>query len=1084
MSFSESNSVKNNFLECLFFSLFIILLSLQVSKAQTNTPTYKYAFHQIKVEDGLSQSTIFCMLQDSKGFLWFGTANGLNRYDGYNLTVFSNNPSDSTTISDDGIFSLYEDKHGYIWVGTLGGVLNRYDRKKGIFTHYYFPDLIKSDHPSSEEYYYFPLPFSRSNDKTITSITGDDNGSLWIGTWGNGLIKYYGNAKKFKHIFYETDKFSKIQSNRIQTLLTDKNKTIWIGTVGGGLYKLSEKSGLTTIIHYVHSISSFSLSDNKIFSLCKDKEDNLWIGTFGGGLNKLPKSFQEEESNNVKFEKYFYKYNDEKSLSNNFITSVIQDKRGTVWIGTFGGGINVYDQKNNIFHAFLNKPDQSAALTNNEILSLMQDKSGAIWIGTHLGKEIDKLEISKVKFHNLSKDLKTNRGLNDNVVWAICQDDNSILWIGTYKGGLNELDRKSGELSYYKHDPSNKNSISNNHIRAITDDGTGNLWIGTYSGGLNKFNKSTHIFTHYTHEHNDSTSLSGNQVQSILIDHNKNIWIGTFGNGLNKLIPAQQKNDKVKFIKYNADKKKIFSISDDRIYCLFEDREGAIWVGTFGGGLNKFNPQTQKFVSYKNNPDDETSISDNRVMTINEDYRGNLWVGTYGGGLQRFDSRTGKFVRYNKKYKMNSSVIFGILEDTGRMLWLSTDNGLFKFNPQTEHFLQYDLHDGLQGLEYSGGAYYKSKKGEMFFGGINGLNYFYPDSVKVNQYIPPIIITSIKVFDKPLSGERDTVELDHSQNFFSFEFSALDYTNPIDNQYAYILEGFDYDWHYVDSKRRIANYTNLPPGDYIFRVCGSNNDGVWNNNGARVYIKILPPFWETWWFVTGFILIVGFFLYYVSTIRFRNLLAIEKLKSKLAADLHDNIGSGLTEISILSELSSHDLDQSYPDLSKNLKSLSEKARMLIDNMSDIVWMVNPQRDTFYHLILRLKDSYSDLMNSAGISFKTTNIEKFRILKLPMEYKQNIFLIFKEGINNSIKHSKCKKISLEANLNKDVLELTLKDDGVGFSTEKNINGNGIFNMKNRANIIGAKLNIDSSEDGTTIKFSGKVDGLKKYMFFYK
>lgn len=1076
--------MKNKFLKYFSTMLLATLLIQQRSNSQTSLQPYKFTFHQIIVEDGLSQSTIFCMLQDRKGYLWFGTANGLNRYDGYNFTVFNNNPSDSTSISDDGIFSLFEDQQGFIWVGTLGGVLNKYDRKSGIFTHYYLPVLNGSLNNSSEEYYNFPLPFSRSNNKTITSITGDKTGVLWIGTWGNGLMKFDTNTKKFEHVIYETNKNGVIKSNRIQTLLADQNSNIWIGSIGGGLYELTGNSIHSKIIHYTHSASSNSLSDNKIFSLCEDRNGNLWIGTFDGGLNKLSKPLMKKESDNVKFEKFLNNKNDITSLSNNFVTSIIEDKTGTIWIGTFGGGLNIYDQKKNIFHTFLNSPNQSISPAKNEILSLMQDKSGTIWIGTHLGKGLDKIEISNIKFHKISKDLKTNHGLNDDVVWAVCQDDNSNLWIGTYKGGLNKYNPKTGKFTYYLHNPSENNSISDNHVRVITDDGAGNLWIGTYNGGLNKFNKSTHVFTHYIHNPDDSASLSGNQVQTLLIDHNKNIWVGTFGNGLNKLIVDQKGSPEVKFIKYTSNRNNKFSLSDNRIFCLFEDKSGIIWIGTFGGGLNKFNPQTGKFISYKNNPDDETSISDNRVMTINEDYRGNLWIGTYGGGLQRFDPSKGKFIRYNKKYKMNASIIYGILEDAGKMFWLSTDNGLFKFNPQTEHYTQYDLHDGLQGLEYNGGAYFKSKKGEMYFGGINGVNYFYPDSVKDNQYIPPIIITSIKVFDKPLEGERDTVELDHSQNFFSFEFSALDYTNPIDNQYAYILQGFDLDWHYVDSKRRIANYTNLPPGDYVFRVCGSNNDGVWNNNGARVYIKILPPFWETWWFISVFLLIAGYFVYFLSTIRFRNLLAIERLKSKLAADLHDNIGSGLTEISILSELSSHDAGTSFPDLSHKLESLSEKARTLIDNMSDIVWMVNPQRDTFYHLILRLKDSYADLMNSAGISFKTTNIEKFRILRLPMEYKQNIFLIFKEGINNSIKHSNCKKISLEANLKKDILELTLVDDGVGFLPGNNNLGNGILNMKNRANNIGAHLSIISSDLGTTIKFSGKLDGFNKYMHFYK
>ena len=1023
------------------------------------------------------------MLQDRKGFLWFGTANGLNRYDGYSFAVYTNDPSDSTTISDNGILSLYEDKLGNIWIGTVEGVLNKFDRKTGKFTRYYITESLKTEADPDEKYYNFPLPFSRNNNESITVIQQDEKSQLWVGTWGKGLILFDAAKNKLTHFHYKPNEPNGFHSNRIKAILPDVNGIVWVGTLGGGLYKMITDGEKIQLIKYEHDNSSASLGDNKIISLFKDRNDDLWIGTYGGGLNKLAKQFQNSSPNDTKFEKFLYRSNNKNSISNNIVTAIIQDKFGFLWIGTFGGGLDNYDLKQGKFSNFKNNPQVASSLSKDDILSLLEDKSGSIWIGTHLGKGLNKLERSTVKFKQINKSMNNRSGLNDDVVWAITEDENSIDWIGTYQGGLNKYDRRTGKFSYYKFNPVNQNSISDNHVRAIVDDGEGNLWIGTYSGGLNKFNKSTWSFTRYQNNLQDSLDFASNQVQALLIDKEKNLWVGTFGGGLNKIDADKLNTSTIQSKRYVHSLNDPFSISDNRVYSLFEDKDGTIWIGTFGGGLNKFDKKNNKFISYEHISGDESSLSDNRILTIYEDEFGNLWIGTYGGGLQKFDKRTEKFTRFGSRNKMNSSVVYGILEDNKSNLWMSSDNGLFKFNLQTENFTQYDIHDGLQSLEFSGGAYFKSNKGEMFFGGINGFNYFYPDSIRDNTYIPPIVISSVKIFNEPVRGERDTLSLSYSQNFFSFEFSSLDFTNPPDNQYAFMLESFDNDWHYVDSRRRIANYTNLSPGEYIFRVLGSNNDGVWNNEGARIYIKILPPIWRRWWFISFSVLLMAYLIFYFSTVRYRSLLAIEKLKGKLAADLHDNVGSGLTEISILSELASNEVKNVATIPSKHLSVISEKARTLIDNMSDIVWMVNPQRDSFYHLILRLKDTYSDLLYTAGISFKTSNLEKLISVKLPMEYKQNLYLLFKEGINNAIKHSKCKHITLDASFNKDVFELILKDDGIGFDKEHILYGNGTTNMKARAHGIGGELFVNSSRDGTTIKFIGKISVIKRFLFSF-
>lgn len=1068
--------MKNPLLKYSAFIVSVLIFITDLTFAKNSFLQEEIQFKQIKMEDGLSQSTILCIMQDKKGFLWFGTANGLNRYDGYNFTVFTNDPADTTSISDNGILSMYEDKDENIWIGTVEGVLNKYDKKRGIFSRYYITSLLKTDAAPDEKYYDFPLPFSRNNDRSITSITQDQKGFLWIGTWGRGLVKFDVSKNKYEHFHYSEKDLNGFRSNRVKAIIADENNFIWAATLGGGLYKITTGER-TSITHYQKNNNEWSLSDNKTISLMKDRKGNLWIGTYGGGLNKLSNQYLNVPPEKARFEKFVNHSNDPNSLSNNFVMTIVQDKVGAIWLGTFGGGLNRLDPDKQKFMVYKNDPKIQSSLTKNDVLSILEDRSGSLWIGTHLGKGLSKLEHNTIKFKQINKDVNGINGLNDDVVWAIEGDETSALWIGTYKGGLNKYDLKSKKFSYYTSDSHIAGSISDNHIRSILDDGNGFLWIGTYSGGLNIFDKSTGKSKHYVNISGDSTSIGANQVQSIFKDREHNIWLATFGGGLNKLSFADIQSDRFSFKRYRHNANDPFSISDNRAYTIFQDGSGILWIGTFGGGLNKFDPRTERFISYKNIFGDESSISDNRVMTIYEDTIQNLWIGTYGGSIQKFNKQTERFTRYNKKNKIGSSVVYGILEDSKKNLWMSTDNGLIKFNAQTENFTQYDLHDGLQSLEFSGGAYYKSKNGEMFFGGINGLNYFYPDSVIDNKYVPPIVISSVRIFNEPVRGERDTLVLSYSQNFFSFEFSSLDYTNPSDNQYAYKLEGFEDDWRYVDSRRRIANYTNLLPGEYIFRVRGSNNDGVWNNDGAKIYLKILPPIWRTWWFLTLSILFVAFVIYYLSTIRYRGLLAIEKLKGKLAADLHDNVGSGLTEISILSELASQQIQNVTQNTSQHLISISDKARQLIDNMSDIVWMVNPQRDSFYHLILRLKDTYSDLLNLAGISFRTSNLEELSSLKISMEHKQNLYLIFKEGINNSIKHSNCKKITLEANLNKDELELILKDDGIGLDARNETLGSGLSNMKNRAAAIGGELTISSSNEGTTIVFKGKLIGIR-------
>lgn len=1047
-----------------------------------------YIIKQIRIEDGLSQSTIFASLQDSKGYMWFATRSGLNRYDGYKFNLYFNDPKDSTSLSDDGTSSLYEDKNGNLWIGTVYGNINRFDRRTETFVYKNISELFEILPEPEDDFYDYPLSFSRNQKTTITSITEDKDGKLWIGTWGNGLIVIDKNFKKYNHFYYDNQNSSGIRSNRIMDLHFDNDGRLWIATFGGGLTRLSKSLKDSVEIFSFETVmqgeDNYSLSDNKLLNIFEDSKNNIWIGSYYGGLILIP-------SDQVKlpFGKAIINCQRCPVSKNmtvpNTVMSFAEDKENYLWIGTFGGGLIRYDYNNNESVHFFNDQFNQNSLGDNDVLSLCIDRSGIIWAGSHLGAGITKIYKNNARFNHVKNDPRKENTLNDDVVWAIYKDQENILWIGTYKGGLNRYNTHTNTFTYITNS-SKANKISSNHVRTIEEDNFGNLWVGTYNGGLNIVNKKTYKTIVYKNNPVDPLSLGANQVQDILIESDSVYWIATFGGGLNKVtVKGNPLNQKLRFEKFKHIQNDLNSISDNRVYKLYRSRDGVFWICTYGGGLNLFDPITKKFKRYPINSGQDDKFNIQNLMTIHEDSDGIMWLGSYGGSLTSFDRKTEKFKRYSFQEGLTSGVVYGIVEDNSKNLWISSDNGIFKLNLANKEIKRYDIQDGLQSLEYSGGAYFKDAEGNIYFGGINGYNYFNPLQVRSNTFIPQVVITSIKVRNEYIKGEPTELILDHKKNFLSFEFSSLDYTDPQDNQYSYILEGLQDEWQVTESSSRSATYTDLRPGTYIFKVRGSNSDGVWSENYASIKIKILYPFWETWWFITLMIILLAAFIYYLGTMRTKNLLAIEKIKSKLAADLHDNIGSGLTEISILSEVASRKNSSEQKISGSELNKISDISRQLVDNMSDIVWVVNPSRDSLHDLILRLKDNYSELLTSMGISFKSKNLETLKEVKLPMDVKQNLYLIFKEAINNSIKHSKCKHITLESNLRNDVLEISLTDDGNGFDETIHSKGNGLRNMEKRAAQIKGRIKIKSSvNSGTSIRFIGKSGATNKFKALLK
>ncbi|MFC1476383.1 two-component regulator propeller domain-containing protein [Fibrobacterota bacterium] len=714
------------------------------------------------------------------------------------------------------------------WVGTEKG-LNRFDLGKDQFTRY----LHDPDDTSSISH------------NRINSICEDDNGTVWVGT-GKGLNRFDQQKQKFFRYYTHSDNPKNLSNNDVRSVYMGKSGIFWIGTYGGGLNRFDHEKKEFICYKNVPDDPG-SLSNDNVLSIYEDKSGIVWIGT-DGGLNRFdPKKNQ--------FICYKNAPDDPNSISDNQVNVIHEDKTGVLWVGTGSGGLNIFDRDNERFVCYKNSPDNPYSLSHNRVISIYEGNSGGLWFGTR-GGGVNVFNRESQKFIHYKIDSNNPNSLNDNMIWAIHEDRYGIFWIGTDVGGLNKFDRKRNTFKHYTHNPDDPKSVSSNRIPQIYEDKSGNMWIGTF-GGLNTFNRETGQFTHYKFDPDNPYSLSDNKVICILEDQSEILWIGTKGGGLNKF-----NRNTEQFIHYTFDPDDPHSLSNNRIHKMCKDRSGVILVGTFGGGLNKFDREKETFKRYQSDTDNPNSLSDNFISSLHVDHSGIVWIGTAYGGLNKLNPREDNFTSFTVKNGLPDNTIYSILEDDNGNLWMGTNRGIAKFNPNTKEFKNFDEKNGLQSNEFNADVAYKSTNGEMFFGGVNGFNSFFPDSIRVNPFIPPVVITDFKIFNKPVPvgktadnrvilekpiTETREIQLSYKDNFFSFEFSALHYVAPDKNQYAYFMEGLEGGWNYAGN-RRYVTYTNLPPGEYVFRVKGSNNDGVWNEEGASLKIKIIPPFWRTWWF--------------------------------------------------------------------------------------------------------------------------------------------------------------------------------------------------------------------------------------------
>jgi len=807
------------------------------------SPGQHLRFERISLEQGLSQSTVFSMLQDSQGFMWFGTEYGLNKYDGYTFTVYKHDPEEPNSLSGNWVSALLEDDSGTLWIGTSDGGLNRYDRKLDQFTHY----RNDPENPSS------------LSDDEITAIHQDGDGVLWIGTGGGGLDRVALSEaegsdqenERFDHYQHDPDDPISLSSNAVSVIYEDREGMLWVGTEEGGLNAFERENERWW--HYATDPSDpHSLSHNQITAISEDQSGALWVGTGGGGLSRLDLSKAEGfDPENERFNLYQHDPDDPESLSSDDIEAIYLDREGVLWIGTYSGGLNRFEPEKETFAHYQNTPSDPKSLSSNTVLSIFQDLEGVLWFGT-IGGGVNKLEAGWKNFALYQNDPDNPKSLGDNMVRAFYEDREGNLWIGTMFGGVDRFDRETGNWRHYRNDPDGPGSLSNNFVSAIYRDSSDTLWIGTASG-LDRYDPETEAFTRYQADTADTPGSLSNNVRTIYEGQEGDFWIGTKG-GLYRFNRQEESWDHI----YYYDPGDPHGPSDNWVFTFLEDRAGRIWVGTLGGGLYHFDPDMEKFRHYQSDPGDTNSLSNNVVVSIVQDREGTLWVGT-GGGLDKFNPATETFTHYREKDGMLNDNVYCIVEDGGGHLWLSTNNGLSRFDPQRETFRNYDVTDGLQSNEFNSIACLMSNSEEMFFGGINGFNTFFPDKIMENPTIPPVVLTSLVHGSEQVNFSHtvdsvNEITLMWPEDSFEFEFAALSYAQPEKNQYAYYLEGFEETWNEV-STRRYGQYTHLPGGTYTLRGKGSNNDGVWNEGGALLKITVVPPFWATWWF-RGIVLLV------------------------------------------------------------------------------------------------------------------------------------------------------------------------------------------------------------------------------------
>ncbi|HEV2480048.1 MAG TPA: two-component regulator propeller domain-containing protein [Puia sp.] len=802
-------------------------------------------FTALTSRDGLSQSTVNCIFRDSYGFLWFGTQDGLNRYDGYSFTIYRHDAANPRSIADNQIKSIIEDDQHRLWIGTLGGGLCIYDRDHDDFLR--LEDL--GIHPAFH------------TDPAILSLLKARDGSIWIGTF-RGLLEINAARTTIREFQPDPADTASLSNATIQALFQDHTGRIWIGTYGGLDVYWPKEQKFTR-----WQRNNSGLTSDHLTAITQYRNGSLYLATDGGGLNVFDPVTGTITS-------YLPAANPD-AISSLNLRSLCPAPDGTIWVGT-ENGLDRFDPVTKTFSHHRHTLIGEGSLTNNTVISLLEDSTGTLWAGTAQGG-VNKYDRNLFYF-DVYRSTADAASLSGDQVTCFAQDPQGNTWIGTDGAGLNRWSAATGRFDHYYPRPGNANAPSGTAILSLLmlrDKHT--LCIGTYGNGLDRLDLNTGRFTHLK-AGPGPRELSDPSIYAILEDYRGNIWMGTNGGGVDVLHPDGTID------KHTFSGRKD-SVSNNYIRCLLETHDGSIWIGTYSGGISVYDSATKSFTVYDNVVN---HLSNQVVFSLCEDTQGRIWAGTMGGGLDLFNPATKQFRVYNEASGLSNNIVNSIIEDTQGFLWLSTNKGISRFNPATGEFRNFGIPHGLQSLEFLNGSGFMDSKHRIFFGGISGFNVFDPTQNTVNKVAPQPRLTDLYLFNTPVRpgvpgsplkediNRQQEIVLSHDQYDFSIGFAAAGYTIPADNKFAYTLQGFDKNWNFAGPQRR-ATYTNLSPGHYSFHLKAANNDGVWSTHDTVIGITVLPPFWKTWWAYTLYALIVLAILYLI----YRDITIRERLRGRI-----------------------------------------------------------------------------------------------------------------------------------------------------------------------------------------------------------
>ncbi len=1015
-------------------------------------------FTHITSADELAIDNVVSIWQDHQGFMWFGTGDGLNRYDGNAVVVYKNNPNDPRSLSANFIRDIVEDDRGYLWLAVYPGV-NKFDPRTERCTRY-IHDPNNANSLSGE---------------SVWSITRDSRGYLWFATADRGLDRFDPATETFTH--YHNDSNGQFVG-WVNRVIEDRHGEIWF--VGErGLFHLNPQTGqIAQISAAIHGLS--------VDDLYEDKAGNFWMLAYSPILGLV-----EYERQTGQFRKYAFVPGAARVMS----SRMRGDGENGIWVPS-SEGLYYFDCRTNRLARVLQHDDTDPnSLSDNTVVPIYRDRAGLLWVGTQNGG-LNVLNFQQEQFVHYTHRPGSRDSLSSGRVTAIYEQPDGVLWIGLFPRAVDKLDRKTGKVTHYLPGLPASNSLSKgNELNTIFKDARGYLWIGGLGGGLDRFDERIGKFKHYRHNPRDANSLMTDDVITIYGDANGCLWIGQFG-GVSCFDPATDR-----FTNYRPGENEsslAYSVS-----AIHRDRAGTLWLGTWGGVMSRFDGKTKTFVNYTPDLGDPHRLQGGSIGAIHEDQTGTLWLAS-GQGVYRFNPQNGTVTRYTENQGLPNVDIMGILEDAAGRLWISTTKGISRFDPKTETFRNYDVSDGLESNEFSRSCYHQGENGEMFFCGSNGVTAFFPENIKDNPYVPPVVITSFKVFNNPVPIDSqsvlkeaipyaDSLTLPHRDNVFSFEFAALSYANSHKNRYRYKLENFDQNWNEVSSRQRLATYTNLDPGKYVFRVQGSNSDGIWNEIGLSLPITITPPWWRSRWFrlLSGAMLVTFLWAAYELRVRqlqreFNTVIAARvSERTRIARELHDTLLQSLQALLFQYQAARNLFAGGSPRAMQVLDATIDRTEQAIAEGRDAIHDIRSDNLAQYALPELFSMAVSELTESEADHALPTfgvTVEGERRTLAPT-IREETYRIGLELLRNALRHANAHRIEAELRYDRDTLRLRIRDDGKGMDPgvlQENITGHwGLRGIRERAERMRAQFDV-WSEAGAGTEFQLTIPAAVAYI----